>query len=66
VIQFLGGTKEVHELYCHSIDARGKRMISIAQIESITKAKRAANDVCSWGGFLAECEIASSFNNDIL
>lgn len=65
MIQFLGDTREVHELYCHSVDARGKRIITTAQIESITKAKRAASDVCSWGGFLAECQISSPFINEI-
>ncbi|KAI6176415.1 Glycosyltransferase family 92 protein [Aphelenchoides bicaudatus] len=63
VIQFLGNTKEVYELYCHSVDAQGRRLTTTAQIESITKAKRAANDVCSWGGFLAECQISSPFTN---
>lgn len=67
----------MHELYCHSVDTKGQRLVTTAQIESITKAKRAANDVCSWGkqyreyviyflgGFLAECQISSSFINEI-
>ncbi|KAI6214554.1 hypothetical protein M3Y94_00282100 [Aphelenchoides besseyi] len=60
VMQFIGHTKDTHELYCHSTDSNGRKLVSTALIESISKAKRAASDVCSWGGFLAECEIASS------
>ncbi|KAI6222342.1 Glycosyltransferase family 92 protein [Aphelenchoides fujianensis] len=59
VMQFLGHTKDTYELYCHSTDPSGRTLVTTAQIESITKAKRAASDVCSWGGFLAECQIAS-------
>lgn len=32
--------------------------MTTALIQRIHQGKRAANDVCSWSGHLAECEIA--------
>ncbi|KAL3097032.1 hypothetical protein niasHS_002748 [Heterodera schachtii] len=36
----------------------GKKVLSEAHIERIHQGKRAANDICAWGGHLAECQLA--------
>jgi hypothetical protein len=58
VIQFVGDSRQSHELYCHS-ESGGQTQISQAHIQRIHKGKRAANDICSWGGHLAECEVVN-------
>ncbi|KAI1729831.1 glycosyltransferase family 92 domain-containing protein [Ditylenchus destructor] len=59
VMQFVGDTRQSHELYCFSEDANGGKFSSQAHIQRIHHGKRAANDICAWGGHLAECQIAS-------
>uniref|UniRef100_A0A1I8AAX0 Glycosyltransferase family 92 protein n=1 Tax=Steinernema glaseri TaxID=37863 RepID=A0A1I8AAX0_9BILA len=60
VMQFVGDSRESHSLYCRSTDQHGNEVIDRAHIERIHKGKRAANDICSWAGHLAECRIAGS------
>uniref|UniRef100_A0A915D2T1 Glycosyltransferase family 92 protein n=1 Tax=Ditylenchus dipsaci TaxID=166011 RepID=A0A915D2T1_9BILA len=61
MLQFVGDTRQSHELYCISEDRStdGQKLFSTAHIQRIHRGKRAANDICSWSGHLAECAIAS-------
>ena len=59
VIIFLGDTRMPHELYCFSNDSAGNGMSQRALVQRIHEGKRAANDICSWSGFLAECKVAA-------
>uniref|UniRef100_A0A915NRP7 Glycosyltransferase family 92 protein n=1 Tax=Meloidogyne floridensis TaxID=298350 RepID=A0A915NRP7_9BILA len=54
VIQFLGDGRQTHTLFCISENNNGEKLITRAHIERIHKGKRAANDLCSWSGHLAE------------
>ncbi|VDD93637.1 unnamed protein product [Enterobius vermicularis] len=58
VFQFLGDIRKPHSLYCYSTDLNGKQSITRAHVQRIHEGKRAANDICTWAGHLAECEVA--------
>ncbi|KAE9550650.1 hypothetical protein FO519_006144 [Halicephalobus sp. NKZ332] len=64
VIQFVGDSRQSHELYCHS-ESDGKVLSYRAHIERIHQGKRGINDICSWAGHLAECQIAGGNVNEI-
>lgn len=57
----MGDSRNAHSLYCLSKypNNTGKTFVSRALIQRIHSGKRAANDICSWSGHLAECEIAT-------
>ncbi|CAJ0941602.1 unnamed protein product, partial [Mesorhabditis belari] len=57
IVHFLGDTRMEHPLYCHTMMANGKTMTTRAHVQRIHRGKRAANDICSWAGHLAECEV---------
>ncbi|CAD5215004.1 unnamed protein product [Bursaphelenchus okinawaensis] len=57
VVQFIGDTLLPHDLYCTSFNKNGNKLISHALIQRIHQGKRGANDVCSWAGHIAECEV---------
>ncbi|KAK0415417.1 hypothetical protein QR680_011938 [Steinernema hermaphroditum] len=65
VMQFVGDSRESHSLYCRSTNEYGREVIDRAHIERIHKGKRAANDICSWAGHIAECRIASADVNSV-
>uniref|UniRef100_A0AC34RBL3 Glycosyltransferase family 92 protein n=1 Tax=Panagrolaimus sp. JU765 TaxID=591449 RepID=A0AC34RBL3_9BILA len=56
VLQFIGDVRQSHQLYCHS-KSNGQVKTYQAHIERIHKGKRGTNDICSWAGHLAECQI---------
>lgn len=61
MIQFVGDSRQVHSLYCFSTTSTGDILVDRAHIERIHKGKRAANDICSWAGHIAECRVAQRF-----
>lgn len=65
VMQFIGDSRMSHSLYCFSNDENGETSISRAHIQRIHKGKRAATDVCSWSGHIAECHVAQAFPKSI-
>ncbi|KHN77576.1 UPF0392 protein F13G3.3 [Toxocara canis] len=64
-MQFVGDSRQVHSLYCFSSDSEGNILSDRAHIERIHKGKRAANDICSWSGHVAECRVASALPQTI-
>uniref|UniRef100_A0AC35U9A9 Glycosyltransferase family 92 protein n=1 Tax=Rhabditophanes sp. KR3021 TaxID=114890 RepID=A0AC35U9A9_9BILA len=61
VIQYIANSYDTQKLYCISKDLiNGEPLISTALIQRIHGGKRNLNDVCSWSGHLAECQIASA------
>lgn len=58
MVQFLGDSRLAHDLFCES-EADGRKLRSRALVQRIHQGKRGVNDVCSWAGHLAECELAS-------
>ncbi|VDM24524.1 unnamed protein product [Toxocara canis] len=65
IMQFVGDSRQVHSLYCFSSDSEGNILSDRAHIERIHKGKRAANDICSWSGHVAECRVASALPQTI-
>ncbi|GMT17299.1 hypothetical protein PFISCL1PPCAC_28328, partial [Pristionchus fissidentatus] len=62
IVHFLGDSREVHDIFCHSTRANGQPMTTRAYIQRIHQGKRAANDICAWAGHIAECEVSESTN----
>ncbi|CAI4228882.1 unnamed protein product [Auanema sp. JU1783] len=63
VIHFVGDTRMEHPVYCFTKKPDNTYLVSHAQVERIHKGKRAANDICSWSGHIAECEVDPSSND---
>uniref|UniRef100_A0A0N5BX26 Glycosyltransferase family 92 protein n=1 Tax=Strongyloides papillosus TaxID=174720 RepID=A0A0N5BX26_STREA len=68
IIQYLAHNFDKQKLYCISQNIDSKNDVPVikeALIQRIHEGKRKMNDICSWSGHLAECEIASSKLNHI-
>ncbi|CAI5444803.1 unnamed protein product [Caenorhabditis angaria] len=57
VIHFLADGRMEHPLYCFSMQANNRYMITRANVQRIHRGKRASSDICSWAGHIAECEL---------
>ncbi|KJH49845.1 hypothetical protein DICVIV_04029 [Dictyocaulus viviparus] len=57
VIHFLADGRIEHPLYCFSKQPDNRYLVSHAAVQRIHRGKRTANDICSWAGHLAECEL---------
>ncbi|VDM63122.1 unnamed protein product [Angiostrongylus costaricensis] len=57
VVHFLADGRMEHPLYCFSKQSDGEYLVSHAIVQRIHRGKRAATDICSWSGHIAECEL---------
>ncbi|CAI2349007.1 unnamed protein product [Caenorhabditis sp. 36 PRJEB53466] len=57
IVHFLADGRIEHPLYCFSIQANNRYLITRATVQRIHRGKRASSDICSWAGHIAECDL---------
>ncbi|CAD6199833.1 unnamed protein product [Caenorhabditis auriculariae] len=57
VIHFLGDSRIEHPVYCFSMVPNNEYAVTRATVQRIHRGKRAASDICSWAGHIAECPL---------